>query len=131
MKAAAKAPNLGQSFAHLLLQVARHRVDFLPSIRIGTMLCAHPQVLKLIFVPKLSSTRAAASSSAVFLIAFLLVHVGGNILIFKGRDAFNECVTPQGLLGGACAAVRARWGVGAGDAVADMDTRCEPTPFSL
>ena len=101
MKAAAKAPNLGQSFAHLLLQVARHRVDFLPSIRIGTKPCfaAHPQVLQLIFVPKLSSTRAAASSSAVFLIAFLLVHVGGNILIFKGRDAFNECVTPQGLLG--------------------------------
>ncbi len=42
MKAAAKAPNLGQSFAHLLLQVARHRVDFLPSIRIGTMLCHAP-----------------------------------------------------------------------------------------
>ncbi len=48
------------------------------------------RVLALVFIPKFKSARAAASSSAVFLIAFLLVHVLGNLIIFKGADAFNQ-----------------------------------------
>ena len=36
-----------------------------------------------------SSKRQAVSASAVFLIAFLIVHVLGNLTIFSGPDTFN------------------------------------------
>ncbi len=98
-----KKPTLLVSLEHVIVQVCMRprararptRIDARMRVTMHTTRARAyanaAQVLRLIFVPHFSSTRAAASSSAVFLIAFLVVHLLGNLLIFKGKQAFNEC----------------------------------------
>lgn len=55
---------------------------------VATLFCVIRAVALTLFTTR--TPKAGLTKSAVFLIAFVIIHAAGNSALFQGRDAFNE-----------------------------------------